>query len=283
VRATGTAAFALALAVATTAGAGAGTSATAAMGVPAGSAASAGSPPGLQISVEPLIVQFAIGPGGQASTRVVVKNVGILKAAVAVAPIDWHPTVDGTVVTERPGAQGGSSLGPYLRLSGSEFALAPGETREMVLSLVLPPGFSGKPRDYWAGYFVRAVPAGSPSATTFGVGANILTYETVGAPNRHVALTLLRVVDAGGGAVRVAARLVNDGGTYARPQIRMQLAQSGRVVQSLEDTSPAILAGQPRSYARTLSGLPRGTYALQLTVDYGGATLVQGTTDFTVR
>lgn len=263
--------FALTLALAASASAGVGVA-------PAGAP-----PPGLQISVEPLIVQFAIAPGGQASTRVVVKNVGTLGAAIVVAPIDWHPTVDGTVVTERPGLQGASSLGPYLRLTGNDFTLAPGETREMVLSLVLPPGLSSKPRDYWAGYFVRAVPAGSPAATTFGVGANILAYETVGAPKRHVQLTSLRVADAGNGAVRVAARLLNDGGTYARPQIRMQLAQSGRIVQSLDDTTPAILAGQPRTYARTLSGLARGSYALQLVVDYGGETLVQGTTDFTVR
>lgn len=239
--------------------------------------------PGLQISVEPLVVQFALAPGGQATTRVTVKNVGTQAAQVVARPIDWHTTLDGGVVTGRPGSQGESSLDPFLRLSGKDFTLAPGEARELTLSLALPSTFSEKPRDYWGGYLVRAVPAGISSATAFGVGANILTYETTGNAARHVKLTSLNVVDAGNGRVRVLGRIVNDGGTYTRPAIRMELAQNGRIVQSLEDSTPAIFAGEPRRYARTLSGLARGTYLLQLTIDYGGASLVQGTTNFTVR
>ena len=240
-------------------------------------------PPGLQISVEPLVVQFAVTPGGQASTRVTVKNVGTDAAVVVAAPIDWHAAVDGTVITERPGAQGASSLGPYLRLSGGDYALAPGESRQMVLSLSLPSSFPAAPRDYWAGYFIRAVRAGSPSATAFGVGANIITYETVGQPRRHIELTSLRVTDAGAGSVRVAARMLNDGATFARPQVRMDLARGGRIIESIDDGTPAILAGQPRSYNRTLSGLAHGSYALAVTVDYGGTTLLRGTTEFTVH
>ncbi len=240
-------------------------------------------PAGLQISVEPLIVQFALAPGGQASTRVTVKNVGTDSALIGVRAVDWHTTLDGGVLTERPGTQGQSSLDPFLRLSGKDFTLAPGEAREMSLSLVLPSTFSPVPRDYWGGYLVRAVPLGASTSMAFGVGANILTYETVGTLRRHVKLTSLHVVDAGTGNVRVVGRLLNDGGTYARPSIQMQLAQGGRIVQSIEDSTPAIFAGQPRLYARTLSGLARGAYQLQLTLDYGGESLVQGTTTFTVR
>jgi hypothetical protein len=240
-------------------------------------------PPALRISVEPLVVQFAVAPGEQAGTRVRVKNVGTDSALVAARAVDWYTTLDGNVLIERSGTQGESSLNPFLRLSAKEFTLAPGEAREMTLSLVLPPAFSPVPRDYWGGLFIRAIPLGAPATTAFGVGANILAYETVGTPRRHVKLTSLHVVDAGDGKVRVVGRLLNDGGTYARPAIRMQLARDGRIVQTIEDGTPAIFAGQPRLYGRTLSRLDPGAYQLQLTIDYGGASLVQGTTSFTVR
>jgi hypothetical protein len=245
--------------------------------------AQAASAPGLQISVEPLVVQFSLAPGGQTSTPVTIKNVGTAKAAIDARQIDWRTTLDGSVKTERPGSEGPLSLDPELRLSDTQFTLAPGETRTLVLSLVLPPSFSAEPRDYRGGYLVRATPFGSPTTQAFGVGANILTYETVGAPSRHLKLTSLKVVDAGDHSVQFTARMQNDGRTFVRPQIRMTVAQGGRIVQQREDSTPAIFGGDPRLYTRTLRDLPSGNYQLQLSVDYGGATLIEGTTDFTVR
>ena len=240
-------------------------------------------PPPLQISVEPLVVQFAIAPGASASTRVTIRNTGTEKALVIASPIDWRTTLDGNVKTERSGTEGAASINPYLRLSGTEFTLEPGETRLLSLSLTLPSTFASAARDYWGGYFVRATPAGSPTTRTFGVGANILTYETVGPASRHVKVTALRVTDAGERNVDVTARIVNDGRTFVRPQIRMMLAQSGRVVQQFEDSTPAIFGGEPRLYKRTLRDLAPGHYSLTLAIDYGGDTLIEGSTDFSVR
>ena len=239
--------------------------------------------PTLQISVEPLVVQFSLAPGGQVSTPVTVRNTGSEKAVVTASQIDWRTTLDGSMKSERPGTEGALSLNPHLRLSASDFTLEPGETRRMTLSLVLPSGFSASPQDYRGGYFVRATSAGTPSAQSFGVGANILAYETVGAPSRHLKLTSLKVVDAGDRSVQFTARLTNDGRNYVRPQIRMLVAQAARIVQQREDSTPAIFGGEPRLYTRTLRDLLPGTYKLTLTVDYGGDTLIEGTTDFTVR
>jgi hypothetical protein len=245
-------------------------------------AARAGAPP-LQISVEPLVVQFAVAPGGQASTRVTVRNVGTQKAVVLGSQIDWRTSLDGSVKTERPGTEGGSSLNPYLRLSSTSFTLEPGEAREMTLSLTLPSTFSSMPRDYNGGYFIRATQAGAPIASSFGVGATILCYETRGPPARHLKLTNLHVTESGPRSVQVVARLLNDDRTFVRPQIRMQVAQAGRVVLQRDDSTPAIFGGAPRLYTRTLNDLAPGQYALQLTIDYGASTLIEGTTSFTVR
>ena len=237
--------------------------------------------PGLQLSIQPLIVQFTLAPGGQASTKVIIKNVGSQPSHVVANQIDWTTSVDGSVQTKRPGSVA-SSLNPFLRLSGSEFDLAPGQTQELTLSLALPTSFAATPKNYWGGYLVRGAPANGP-AGSFGVGANILVFETVGNPPKHLKLTSLRVEDAGSGRIRLVARMLNDGGSFVRPQIRLQIAQSGRVVQSHEDSTPAVFAGEPRQYVRNFPGLAPGKYMLDLTIDYGGDTLVEGTTDFTVR
>ena len=238
--------------------------------------------PGLQISVQPLIVQFAIAPGQQSSAHVIVKNTGTQAARVTANQIDWISNVDGTVKTGKPGLTGNSSLDPFLHLSGNEFTLAPGQTQEMTLTLDLPSMFPSTVGDHWGGYFIRATSAEGP-AGSFGVGANILAYETVGTPRKHLKLTTMRVEDAGNGNVRLVARMLNDGETYVRPQIHLQVAQAGRIVQQRDDSTPAIFAGSPRLYTRTFSGLTPGSYALALTVDYGGSTLVAGTTQFAVR
>ncbi|HTX02632.1 MAG TPA: hypothetical protein VMD07_03040 [Candidatus Acidoferrales bacterium] len=244
--------------------------------------ARAQSVPGLQLSVQPLIVQFAIAPGQQASAHVIVKNTGTQTARVSANQIDWIPNVDGSVKTGKPGLTGSSSLDPFLHLSGNEFTLAPGQTQEMTLTLDLPSTFSPAIGDHWGGYFIRAASAEGPVGS-FGVGANILTYETVGHARKHLKLTSMRVEDAGNGNVRLVARMANDGQTYVRPQIHLQIAQAGRIVQARDDSTPAIFAESPRLYTRTFSGLTPGEYALELTIDYGGSTLVAGTTQFTVR
>ena len=115
------------------------------------------------------------------------------------------------------------------------------------------------------------------------MGANILVYETVGGAQRHLRLTDLRIEQDGAHGARLVARLMNDGRTFVRPQMHLIIAQGPRIVSSRDDTSPAILAGEPRRLERSLGTLSPGTYEAQLTVDYGGATLSRGTTTFTVR
>jgi len=226
--------------------------------------------PGLQISVQPLIVQFAIAPGQQASARVIVKNTGTQAARVSANQIDWTSNFDGSVRTGKPGLEGSSSVDPFLHLSGNEFTLSPGQTQEMTLTLDLPSTFPPATGDHWGGYLIRATGAEGP-AGSFGVGANILVYETVGHAYKHLKLTTMRVEDAGNGNVRLVAHMSNDGETYVRPQLHLQVARAGRIVQSRDDTTPAIFAGSPRLYTRTFSGLTPGSYAIELTIDYGGS------------
>ncbi len=238
--------------------------------------------PGLQLSVEPLVTQFQVQPGGQASTPVTIKNVGSEPAHVVISPVDWRTSPAGEVKMMRAGGEGDSSLDAFLHLGPLEFVLAPGETRSMVLSLVVPSSTASTPRDLWGGYLVRAVPAGAPSGA-FGVGATIFAYETIGPAARHVKLTDLHVTDAGAHAAQMSARLVNDGRTYVRPQIHYVLAQSARIVENRDDSTPAVFAGDARRFGQTLRDLPPGPYVLQVTIDYGGDSLIRATTEFTVR
>jgi hypothetical protein len=238
--------------------------------------------PGLQLSVQPLVAQFQVQPGGQASTPVTIKNVGSEAASVVITPVDWRTLPNGEVKTMRAGGEGASSLDAYLHLAPLEFVLAPGETRSMVLSLVVPSSLPNAPRDLWGGYLVRAVPTGTMSAS-FGVAATVFAYDTIGPASRHVKLTDLHVTDGGEHAARMNARLVNDGRTYVRPQIHYMVAQSGRVVQNRDDSTPAVFAGDARSFGETLHDLAPGSYVLQVTIDYGGDSLIRATTEFAIR
>jgi hypothetical protein len=128
---------------------------------------------------------------------------------------------------------------------------------------------------------VRALPAGGTA--TFGPAATIVVYNTIGSPRTHVRLTQLHVAQDGNDGANLVARVLNDGIGYARPAARVVVSRDGRVVRDLSENMPVIFAGAPRTYTKALSGLEPGAYDLSLTIDYGGATLMEGTTSFRIR
>ena len=238
--------------------------------------------PGVQLSVEPLVVQFDVRTGGQASTPVTIGNVGTETAIVTITPIDWRTTVMGEVKTSPAGTGGADSLDPFLRLTPLTFTLAPGAAQHMTLSLVLPTSLQRNAHDLWGGYLVRAV---RPSMVkeTFGVGATILAYETLTPGERHVKVVSLHVISERTHEAQISARLTNDGQTYVRPQIHVLVAQGARAIVDQDDSTPVLFAGNSRIYNHALHDLAPGTYALQITIDYGGASVIRETTHFVVQ
>jgi hypothetical protein len=246
-----------------------------------GSAASAQTAPmTLSLTLSPMVIEFHSDAAAPASARITVRNNGNVAERIVAQRMDWHTTPDGAIKMEPIGTEGTSSIANYLRLAPEDAVLAPGETKEFALTLDLPANFPATPAAYWGGYFVRALPANGTAM--FGPAATVVVYDTIATPVTHVKLTALHVTPETGGAT-VVAHVLNDGIGYARPSARIVVTQDGRVVSDQTESMAVIFGGAPRTYTKALTGLATGAYGLTMTVDYGGATLLEGTTSFHVK
>lgn len=238
-------------------------------------------PTSLSLTVSPLVVEFHAGAGDAANATVTVHNGGSDPERIIVLRMDWRVAPDGTVKVEQPGVEGKASIADYLRLEPADAVLAPDETRELTLTLDLPASFSKATAVYHSGFLVRAVPP--TGHVSFGPGATIVAYDTVGTPVSHAKITQLHVGSPGNGSAVLSARIVNDGTAYARSTARIVLRRDGQVVVDETNSIPVLFAGEGRVFSKTLSGLAPGAYDVSFTLDYGGPTLIEGTTQVVVR
>lgn len=238
-------------------------------------------PASLSLTVSPLVVEFRAGAGDTAAATVTVHNGGSDPERIIALRMDWRVAPDGTVRVEQPGTEAGASIADYLRMEPGNVVLAPGETRELALALDLPASFSRATAVYHSGFLVRAVPVSGH--VTFGPAATVVAYDTVGTPVSHAKLTQLHVSSPADGSAVLSARIVNDGTAYARSTGRLVLRRDGRIVVDETDSIPVLFANEVRVYRRTLTGLAPGAYDVSFTLDYGGPTLIEGTTEVRVR
>ena len=238
-------------------------------------------PTSLSLTVSPLVAEFHAGPGDTMTTTVTVHNGGIDPERIIALRMDWRVAADGTVRVEQPGTEGKASISDYLRMEPADAPLAPGETRELNLTLDLPPSFPKTTAVYHSGFLLRAVPP--TGHVNFGPGATVVVYDTVGTPASHAKITQLHVSPQSNGAALLSARIANDGTAYARPTGRIVLRRDGQIVVDLTESIPVLFAGEARVYNKALTGLAPGAYDVSLTIDYGGPTLIEGTTEVQIR
>jgi len=235
----------------------------------------------LSLTVSPLVVEFRAGAGETASANVTVHNGGNDPERIIALRMDWRVAADGTVRVEQPGTEKAASIADDLRMEPADVQLAPGETRDIALTLDLPATFPTAAAVYHSGFLLRAVPLSG--VVNFGPAATVVVYDTVGVPRAHVTLSQLHVNSAASGAATLAARIVNDGVAYARMTGRIVLRQNGALVADQTTSIPVLFANETRVFTKTLSDLAPGAYDMTFTVDYGGPTLIQATTEVHVR
>lgn len=235
----------------------------------------------LSLTIAPLVVEFHAGAGDTANATVTVHNGGPDPERIIALRMDWRVAADGTVRVEQPGTEGNASISDYLRMQPDNLELAPGETREVALTLELPAAFSTATAVYHSGFLVRAVPV--TGHVNFGPAATVVAYDTIGTPLSHAKITQLHVSSPGPGTALLSARILNDGTAYARPTGHLVLRRAGAVVVDETDSIPVLFANEGRVYNKSLSGLAAGDYDVSFIVDYGGPTLIEGTTEVHVR
>jgi hypothetical protein len=235
----------------------------------------------LSLTVSPLVVEFRAGAGETGTAAVTVHNGGDAPERIVALRMDWKVAGDGTVRVEQPGTEGNASIADDLRIEPADVVLAAGETRDLALTLEPPAGFPTNPAVYHSGFLIRAVPLSG--VVSFGPAATVVVYDTVGAPRSHVEVTQLHVGSPVAGSATLAARIVNDGVAYARLTGRTVVRRDGQIVADQTDSIPVLFANQARVFTKTLSDLAPGAYNVSFTLDYGGPTLIQGTTEVQVR
>jgi hypothetical protein len=235
----------------------------------------------LNLTVSPVVVEFHAGAGDTGTTTITVRNSGTSPERVIAQRMDWRVGADGNVKVEQPGAEGAASIADYLRIEPTDVPLAPGESREFALTLDLPANFPTTIAAYHAGFLLRAVPP--TGKANFTPAATVVVYNTVGSPRMHVNVTQLHVSAPAGGTALVSARIVNDGAAYARSTARIVLRRDGQVVVDQTEGVAVLFAGEARVYTKTFHDLAPGAYDISFTLDYGGPTLIEGTTQVHVR
>lgn len=234
---------------------------------------------GLNIAVDPLVVEMQATPGRTVSTGVNIANDGDQPERVIVAPMDWTTRIDGSLAIEKAGTEK-RSITKYLTASSYQFTLQPGEKRTVQVSLSLPATFNSAAASYWGGFFTRAVPQ-SARANAFGPGATVVVYVDVGNPHRAVSLESLKATPSGS-SLHVVGRIRNTSNAYVRAGGTLLFEQSGRIVQRIPVTIGALFPGRFHTVNETARGLARGTYRVELSIDYGGDEIEDGETTVTV-
>jgi len=230
---------------------------------------------GLNIAVNPLVIEMQAVPGQIAKTDVNIADDGDQTERIILAPMDWTTRIDGSLAIEKPGTEK-RSMTKYLEASTYQFTMRPGEKRTVQLTLSLPPNVSGAAASYWGGFLARAIPI-STRANAFGPGATVVVYVDVGTPHRSVSLETLKAT-ANHRAVHILGRVRNTSNAYVRAGGLLLFEQSGRILQRVPISIGAIFPGRFHTINETVRGLSAGKYRVELSIDYGGDEIEAGET-----
>jgi len=230
----------------------------------------------VSLTVEPLVAEFNAPPGTTGRFPVFVSNSGTSAERIVIRRTDWRTLADGSTALEKVGAEGAHSITRDLSLSAYQFVLQPGERRELSMALSVPADLSSAPNSYWGGFLISGNDVDAPPSAV-GIAATVFVYDNVGSPKRHLGLQSMRVVTHGAGSDLVV-RLRNDAQGYCRPSAHLLVEQYGRIVRDEKINVSTVFPNTTRILTQHLGKLPAGEYRVELTLEYGGDTIIDGIT-----
>lgn len=230
----------------------------------------------VSLTVQPLVVQFDVAPGQSGRVNVAVSNSGSMPQVITARRLDWRTIADGSIALEKVGAERQHSIARDLSLSSYQFVLAPGERRDVTLTLNMPATASQNAASYWGGFIFNSHDD-SDTRNSVGVAATVFVYNNVGSPSKNFSIQAMRVVSHDGASTLVA-RLRNTGASYVRPIAHLMIGQGGRILRTAPVTINAVFPNSTRILNEDLGRLPPGDYVVELTIDYGGNSILDGVT-----
>jgi hypothetical protein len=235
----------------------------------------------IALSVQPLVAEFKVPPGSTGRLQVIVSNEGTDPERVLARRTDWRTIADGSITLEKVGAEHSHSITRDLSLSSYQFALQPGEHRQLTLSLSMPADAKRVAASYWGGFIINATDANAPPSA-LGVAATVFIYNNVDTPTRNVTVQSMRVL-SGHDDNKLVVRFRNTGTSYVRPVAHLIIGQAGRVVHDQKITISTVFPGAVRIMTQQLGQLSPGAYRVELSIDYGGNSIIDAVTNANIR
>lgn len=235
----------------------------------------------VSLAVQPLVAEFNVQPGGSGQIKVTVSNNSTATERILVRKTDWRTIADGSIALEKVGAERNHSITRDLSLSAYQFTLQAGEHRDLTLALAMPPNAPQNAGSYWGGFIINANDVNAPPSA-LGVAATVFIYNNVGAPARSLHIQSMRVLSSKGNA-RLVARFRNPGNSYVRPVAHLFVGQGGRIVRDQKITISTVFPGATRIMSEDLGHLPTGEYHVELSIDYGGNSIIDAVTNAQVH
>jgi hypothetical protein len=236
----------------------------------------------VSMTVQPLVTELNVAPGSSERIQLIVQNNTTQEERIVAHRTDWRTLADGSTTLERVGAERRHSITRALSLSAYQFELQPGERRTIALTLTVPKSVPPSPASYWGGFLISASLKDAPPSA-MGIGATVFVYNNVGNPSKHLTLQSMRIVSGPHGAPTLIARMRNDGQAYARCRGQLLIEQAGRVVKTVDPSLSVIFPTSTRLLKQSLGDLPPGDYRIELTLDYGGNSIIDGITNAHIR
>lgn len=230
----------------------------------------------VSLTVEPLVAEFNAPPGSNGRFPVFISNSGTTPERIIIRKNDWRTLADGSTALEKVGAEGAHSITRDLSLSAYQFVLQPGERRELSMLLTVPQDLSPAANSYWGGFLVSGNEVDAPPSAV-GIAATVFVYNNVGSPRRHLGLQSMRVVTRAQESDLIV-RLRNDAQGYCRPSAHLLVEQYGRIVRDQKIDVSTVFPNSTRIITQRLGKLAAGDYRIELTLDYGGESVIDGIT-----
>jgi len=246
------------------------------------------------ITVEIGPIELELKPGEEYFGSIRVWNNESEPIDIRIYPGDWLQTVDGEQYLEI--GEVSNSMTEWMLVTPSQMTIPPGGSGDIYFEIKVPddPMLSGS---YWGIFFVEGVPKPSsdnPSVTdapTLGVKIvlrhGVKVYVTIpGTEQRQAKFITARTVAPETGGLDFIAALENQGNTYIRPEVWLEVRDiSGITRYSESHRTITLLPEVERDYKFELRDLniPPGRYIALIIADYGGQSLVAAQAEIEVK
>jgi hypothetical protein len=222
--------------------------------------------------VNPVTLSLTATPGKPLRRDIQISNLGTQPIAVHTRLSDWRLSEDGELSLS-PAGSSASSLDGVIHFEPSEFALAPGQSRWIHMTMTLPA--SGAPTR-WGVLLSEVRAAGAANADNeAAAGSELGTtifLSRIPADEARATLGTLDLEPLGADSIRVSMRAHNHGLRHVGAAVRFVLHDStGATMRTESIGAGVILPGESRRFAWICPmNLAMGTYRVVATFMDGG-------------